>query len=62
MVLYGKPSQQYPVNAGVPQGTILGPTLSLLHINDAPDDIICDIVMYTGDTTLFLLRVTRHLI
>ena len=53
VVLDGKPSQEYLVNAGIPQGSILGPTLFLLYINDLPDDVICDIAIYTDDTTLY---------
>ena len=53
MVLNGKSSQEYPVNAGVPQGSILGPTPFVLYINDLPDDVICDIAIYADDTTLY---------
>ena len=52
MVLDGKFLQEYPINVGVPQSTILGPTLFLLYINDLPDDVICNIAIYAGDTTL----------
>ena len=44
--------QEYPVNAGVPQGAILGPTLSLLYSNDLPD-VICNIAIYADDAALF---------
>ena len=53
VVLDGKSSQEYPVNAGISQGSILGPTLFLLYINDLPDDVICDIAIYADDTTLY---------
>ena len=53
VVLDGNSSQEYPVNAGVPQGSILSPTLFLLYINDLPDDVIYYIAIYAHDTTLY---------
>ena len=53
VVVDGKSSQEYPANAGFPQGSILGATLFLLYINDFPDDVISNIAIYTDDTTLY---------
>ena len=51
MVLDGKSSQEYLVNVGVLQSSILGPTLSQVYINDLPDNVICDIAIFADDTT-----------
>ena len=61
VVLDGKSSQEYPVNAEVVQGSILGPKLFLLYINDLSDGVICNIGIYADDTTLYS-SVIRHLI
>ena len=53
MVLDGKSSQEYSVNAGVSQGLILGPIFFVLYINDLPEDVICNAAIYAGDTTLW---------
>ena len=60
VVLDENSSQEYPVNAGVPQGSICGPILFLLYINNLPD-VICDFAIYADATTLYS-GVIRHLI
>ena len=48
-----KSSQEYPTNAVLPWGSILGPAPFLLYINDLPDDVICDTAIYADDTTFY---------
>ena len=52
MVLDGKSLQEYPVDAGVLQGSVLGRTLFLLYNNDLSDNVICNIAICADDTTL----------
>ena len=50
MVLDGRSSQEFPVNAGFPQGFILGPTFFLIY---GLDDVICNTAIYTDDITRY---------
>ena len=56
VVLEGKSSQEYPVNARIPQGFILGPTLFVLYTNNLPDVVIYNIAIYADDTILYSKR------
>ena len=53
VLLNGKFSQEYPVNARVPQESIFGPPFFLLYINGHPDNVICNITIYVDDATLY---------
>ena len=53
MVLKGKSSQEDPVNARVPQGSIVGATFFLLYINNLPDDVTYNTAVYADNNTLY---------
>ena len=52
VVLDGQSSSSYSINAGVLQGSVLGPTLFLIFINDLPDNILSKLAVYADDTTV----------
>ena len=52
MVLDDKSSQEYPTNAVLSPGSILGPISFLLYIDELAD-VLCDITIYADDTTFY---------
>ena len=52
-MLNGQTSNWKEVFAGVPQGSILGPLLFLVYINDLPDGIQSNVKIFADDTSIF---------
>ena len=53
VVLNGQSSKWKNVNAGVPQGSVLGPLFFLIYINDLPQGLHSDVKLFADDTSLF---------
>ena len=55
VVLNGQTSSWRPILAGVPQGSILGPLLFLVYINDLPNGLKSNAKLFADDTSLFTI-------
>ena len=53
MVLNGQCSNWSSLLAGVPQGSILGPLIFVIYINDLPDSLESSVKLFANDTSLF---------
>ena len=53
VILNGQYSSWAKVEAGVPQGSILGPLLFLIYINDLSDNLASNPKLFADDTSLF---------
>ncbi len=49
----GKKSRRHPVTSGIPQGSVLGPTLYVVYVNDLPDAVICRMLLFADDTKIY---------
>ena len=54
VVVGGEESDSVPVCSGVPQGSVLGPILFLIYINDLPDTMTSKVRLFADDMALYL--------
>ena len=59
VVLDGEQSGSCPVLSGVPQGSVPGPCLFLMYINNMPDSSKSNIRLFADDTIMYL-TITNH--
>ena len=53
VIVQGEESSWKPVTSGIPQGSVLGPILFVIFINDLPDCVTSDAYLFADDTKIF---------
>ena len=61
VVLNGQSSKWSHIKSGVPQGSILGPLLFLVYINDLPEGLTTSAKLFADDTSLCSVMILQHL-
>ena len=60
VAINGSHSSIFPVTSGVPQGSVLGPTVFLLYINDIVDVTKSELRLFADDTVLYRAIKSDH--
>lgn len=53
VVVQGSMSDWSPVSSGIPQGTVLGPTLFTIYVNDLPNCVSSSVKLFADDTKVY---------
>ena len=53
VVINGPSSGWSPVKGGAPQGSVLGPIIFVIYINDIDEEVCNNLLKFAGDTKLF---------
>ena len=55
VIVQGEESAWKPVTSGIPQGSVLGPVLFVIFINDLPERVTSEAYLFVDDTKIFCI-------